>query len=169
MRSYPSHRAGQGPERRRAYTGLQGRSLVDPGRATTTEAWTLPFGISSAPETGTSKLRSDLIHNICGADSQCQLGPTVRTGDVSLRPDSSPRQPSPQRQVWPVLLYQPGTGMSSAQLQPQAWRFPSQCSLSAGEDGRPLSPDLRPCLFSMQWKNSAISFQGPKPERVTLG
>lgn len=58
-------------------------SLVGPGRATTAEAWTHPLGMFPALETGASSLESDLIPNICGADSKCQSGPMAQPGDVS--------------------------------------------------------------------------------------
>lgn len=80
----------------------------DPGGPPLHRAWTLPLGVYSAPETGASKLGPDLIHNICTADSTCQLGPTAWPGDVRPQPDSLTWQPSPQRQVQPAQLYPPG-------------------------------------------------------------
>lgn len=48
---------------------LEGRRCRGPGHSLL--AFILP------PETGASKLGPDLIHNICTADSECQLGPTA--------------------------------------------------------------------------------------------
>lgn len=75
----------------------------DPGGPPLQRDWTLPLGISSAPEMGASKLKSDLIHNICGADTKCQLGPMAWPGDVSAQPDSLTRQPSPIAAASPPL------------------------------------------------------------------
>lgn len=125
-------------------------------------AWTLPLGISSAPETGASKLESDLIHNICGADSECQLGPTARPADVSPQPGSLTWQPSSQPQAWPALRHQPGPGHPA----PSSSRRPGPSSLSArfvsrgARVGAP-SPPIRDPACSHAVEKRCHFFPGP--------
>lgn len=75
-------------------------SFTDPGGAAAAEAWTLPLGMSSAPEIGASRIESDLIHHICRADSECHSGPRVQRGDVSPQADSLTGRP--QLLAWPI-------------------------------------------------------------------